>query len=52
MAYGQAEAQLVVRRTLSLTASLPRIVRVGDAFMVGAWGSCSLGVRTCMHRGP
>jgi hypothetical protein len=34
-AYGQAEKSLVTRRKLSLTASMPRIVRMDDVFMVG-----------------
>uniref|UniRef100_A0A7S3VJT0 Alpha-2-macroglobulin domain-containing protein n=1 Tax=Dunaliella tertiolecta TaxID=3047 RepID=A0A7S3VJT0_DUNTE len=33
--YGQAERELVVRRKLSLSASLPRIVRMGDTFLAG-----------------
>lgn len=32
---GSAEGAVVVKRTLSLTASLPRIVRTGDNFLVG-----------------
>jgi hypothetical protein len=31
---GAGEASLIVRRRVSLTASLPRIVRVGDKFKV------------------
>lgn len=33
--YGSAESALVVRRPLSLTASLPRFARVGDTFQAG-----------------
>ncbi|KAG2452414.1 hypothetical protein HYH02_002657 [Chlamydomonas schloesseri] len=33
--YGSGEGRLVVRRALSLTASAPRFVRVGDAFEAG-----------------
>ena len=33
--YGSAETELIVRRSLSLTASLPRFSRVGDAFEAG-----------------
>ncbi|KXZ56112.1 hypothetical protein GPECTOR_2g994 [Gonium pectorale] len=33
--YGAGEAKLVVRRRLSLTASVPRFVRVGDSFEAG-----------------
>jgi hypothetical protein len=34
--YGSGEGRLVVRRTLSLTPSVPRFVRVGDTFEAGA----------------
>eukprot|EP00741_Cyanophora_paradoxa_P018347 tig00000204_g17715.t2 len=34
-AFGQAEASLVARRPLSLQPSVPRIVRLGDAFECG-----------------
>lgn len=33
--YGQAETSVVVRRKLSLTASMPRVVRMGDEFQAG-----------------
>ena len=33
--YASAEAHLVVRRTVSLTPSVPRAVRVGDSFEAG-----------------
>ena len=33
--YGSAEASLVVRRALSLTAAVPRFVRVTDTFEAG-----------------
>lgn len=35
MVYGAAESQMIVRRTVSLVPSLPRQVRVGDAFSAG-----------------
>lgn len=33
--YGAAESQVIVRRSLSLTAALPRFARVGDKFEAG-----------------
>lgn len=33
--FGTAESKIIVRRTLSLTASLPRFARVGDTFEAG-----------------
>ena len=33
--YGAAESELIVRRPISLTASLPRFARVGDSFKGG-----------------
>lgn len=41
---GSQEGQLIVRRTLSLTPSLPRDVRSGDVFLVRLW----LRVIACM----
>jgi len=41
--YGGAESALIVRRPVSLEASVPRIVRVGDAFEAGVLVTGSLG---------
>lgn len=33
--YGSQEAEVIVRRAVSLTPSVPRVVRIGDAFQAG-----------------
>mmetsp|Transcript_14647 Transcript_14647/g.36469 ORF Transcript_14647/g.36469 Transcript_14647/m.36469 type:complete len:2268 (-) Transcript_14647:639-7442(-) len=44
-ALGAGEARLIVRRTLSLTPSLPRAVRAGDVFQAGVVVTLAGGLR-------
>lgn len=45
--FGSAETEVIVRRTISLTASIPRFARVGDTFeggtLVTVQGGCAGG---------